>query len=64
MSASTRLNPVICIGWETIRKLAAGEDVYFEDQEVRLIAASDLFGCDIDTLRRSQSLFGDQGETK
>lgn len=51
MPASARLNPVICIGWETVRKLAAGKDVYLESQNVRLLAASDLFGCDIETIR-------------
>lgn len=50
MSAD-RLNPVICIGWETIQKLAAGEDVYLESQNVRLLAASDLFGCDTEAMR-------------
>ncbi len=37
---------VVCIGWETISKLATGEVVDVEDQKVRLIAADSLFGRD------------------
>lgn len=62
MSVNSRLNPVICIGWETIRKLAAGKDVYLESQNVRLLAASDLFGCDIETMLHAASFTPHDGK--
>ncbi len=46
---------VMCIGWPTIKRLAAGESVWFEELECGAVAASDLCGTDIDALLSSLS---------
>jgi hypothetical protein len=37
----------VCIGWPTIRRLAAEGMVWFEEQGVGLVAADDLFRAEI-----------------
>jgi hypothetical protein len=41
-------SPVMCIGWPTIKRLAAGESVWFESLGCGAVAADDLHGADID----------------
>jgi hypothetical protein len=41
-------NHIMCIGWPTIKRLAAGEALWFEDLECGAVAADDLHGADVD----------------
>jgi hypothetical protein len=41
---------VMCIGWQTIKRLAAGESVWFEDLQCGAVAADDLWGANIDRI--------------
>jgi hypothetical protein len=48
--AQTPAEPVMCIGWPTIKRLAAGETVWFESLGCGAVAADDLRGVDVDAL--------------
>lgn len=41
---------IMCVGWPTIKRLAAGEAVWFESLECGAVAADDLHGADIDAM--------------
>lgn len=43
-------NHIMCIGWETIKRLAAGEAVWIDSIQAGAVAADDLLGVDIDAL--------------
>lgn len=46
--ASAEKSHTVCIGWTTIRRLAAEGMVYFDDVGVGLVAADDLFRCGVE----------------
>ena len=41
---------IMCVGWPTIKRLVAGEAVWFESLECGAVAADDLHGADIDAM--------------
>jgi hypothetical protein len=53
--AQKEKEPVMCIGWPTIKRLAAGEAVWFESLGCGAVAASDLHGADIDAILSQSS---------
>jgi hypothetical protein len=59
-----RPSPILCIGWDTIRRIANGEPVWSDEHQCGVVAADDLFGADIDALFRCwRERFGKQQES-
>lgn len=48
-------NHIMCIGWETIKRLAAGEAVWIDSIQAGAVAADDLLGVDINALLAPRS---------
>ena len=44
---------IMCIGWPTIRRLAADGTVWFDELQCGAVADSELYGADIDALLNS-----------
>lgn len=59
-AAPPQATHIMCIGWPTIKRLADGESVWFDDLQCGAVAADDLHGADIDGLLFDQAVSSSQ----